>query len=251
MALNSKLKQILWQWQWFKLHLWMEWMQISSGIHSGSPPDVTVVRWQMTVAVQSKWGSSAFNCCISLQRAEYGLWLLTLLCVITTLRSFQITTKQVTSEKCIWLCTLPSVIFWNTPKAAIMLHQFLGQKWKCLVCTRCWYSLAVLIKTIQRSCSFFELKKQVLTPFVSLAVVLAENWCYQCFLFQTYLLNDFHYTIPSDYLIYKHSPISSQFNIVKPLVLGCIFLHALLEKALLGSRALLGASRIGSSTPCK
>lgn len=38
-----------------------------------------------------------------------------------------------------------------------------------------WHSHVVLMKTIQRSCPFLELEKQVPTPFVSQAVVLAEN----------------------------------------------------------------------------
>lgn len=77
-----------------------------------------------------------------------------------------------------------------------------------------WYSHAVLMKTIRRSCSFLELEKQVPTPFVSLAVVLAENLNYRCFLFQTYLFNDFHYTILNEYPSYKNFfIIISQFSI--------------------------------------
>lgn len=140
-----------------------------------------------------------------------------------------------TSENCILWCISPL-----SYSEIWLCCSFIGVKY--------WYSQAILIKTIQKSCSFLELEKQIPTPSVNLAVAMIEN-C-QCFLFQTYLFSDFHGTIPHGCPA-TNTFISCQFRI-SLLMLGCIFLNVLLRENFCWIAELLfSASRIGSLIPGK
>lgn len=186
-------------------------MQVWSGIRNRSPqPHFTVLRLQMTDTVKSKEGKFHIQLLHCFARGRIGAHVSqrSLFSDYTEARVLFYTLK-----KDVFCSGFFPVIFWNIANSTVILPQFLDLKWKVSMCLKYWYSHAVLMKTIQRSCSFLELEKQVPTPSVSLAVVLAENWHYRCFLFQTYLFNDFCYTMLNDYPVYKRSStIRSQFS---------------------------------------